>query len=96
MRHPLPNLIQSLQRPLLRVLFSWRYTLTVSGLSHLPKEGGLMLLGNHVSWIDWAVLSLAVPRRVRFVMDKGIYERWYLNWLLRWVGIIPVSPRAIR
>jgi acyl-[acyl-carrier-protein]-phospholipid O-acyltransferase/long-chain-fatty-acid--[acyl-carrier-protein] ligase len=94
--YTLSKLPQSLLRYLLRLLFSQRYRLTVSGLNNVPGEGGLMLLGNHVSWIDWAVLSLAVPRRLRFVMDRGIYERRYLKWFLRRLGVIPISPRATR
>ncbi|GAB6177341.1 acyl-[ACP]--phospholipid O-acyltransferase [Desulfobaculum senezii] len=92
--YTLYKLPQSLFRYLLRLIFSQRYKVSVSGINNLPSEGGVLLLGNHVSWIDWAILSLGVPRRMRFVMDKEIYERWYLKWFLRWLGVIPISARA--
>ena len=88
------KLPQSLLRYLLYILFSRGYRLSVSGFDNLPPEGGVLLLGNHVSWIDWAVLYLAVPRRLRFVMERSIYERWYLTWALRRLGVIPISSRA--
>ncbi|WP_028577313.1 acyl-[ACP]--phospholipid O-acyltransferase [Desulfomicrobium escambiense] len=94
--YTLGKLPQSLLRYLLYILFSQRYRLSVSGLNHLPADGGVLLLGNHVSWIDWAVLHLAVPRRLRFVMERSIYERWYLKWLLRRLGMIPISSRGSR
>ncbi|BCS89944.1 acyl-[ACP]--phospholipid O-acyltransferase [Pseudodesulfovibrio sediminis] len=94
MVYTLYKLPQSLLRYVMHLVFSQRYNLFVAGLNNVPAEGGVLLLGNHVSWIDWAVLSLAVPRRLRFVMERAIYERWYLNWFLRRLGVIPISPRG--
>ena len=34
-------------------------------------------LGNHISWIDWAIVLMATPREVKFVMDKEIYNKWF-------------------
>lgn len=92
--YTLYKLPQSLLRYLLHILFSQGYKLSVSGFNNLPSDGGVLLLGNHTSWIDWAVLYLAVPRRLRFVMERSIYERWYLKWILRRLGVIPISARA--
>jgi acyl-[acyl-carrier-protein]-phospholipid O-acyltransferase/long-chain-fatty-acid--[acyl-carrier-protein] ligase len=94
MVYTLCKLPQSLLRYVMHLAFSQGYNLTVSGLNNVPAEGGVLLLGNHVSWIDWAVLSLAVPRKLRFVMDRSIYERWYLKWFLKRLGVIPISPRG--
>ena len=34
---------------------------------------------------------MAVPREVKFVMDKTIYSKWYLNWILKMFKVIPIS-----
>ena len=49
------------------------------------------MLGNHISWIDWAIVQMASPRAVRFVMERGIYERWYLKGFLDFFGVVPIS-----
>ena len=85
------KLPQSLVRVLMSRLFAVRYRLEVTGMEHVPRSGGVLLLGNHVSWIDWAVVAMASPRPVRFVMARGIYERWYLRWFLDFVGVIPIA-----
>ncbi|HXH73266.1 MAG TPA: acyl-[ACP]--phospholipid O-acyltransferase [Mariprofundaceae bacterium] len=85
------RLPQSLVRFLISALVQQRYRLQVFGLKHLPAQGGVLLLGNHVSWLDWAVLQMASPRRIRFVMDRGIYEKWFLKWFLDLFSIIPIS-----
>ncbi len=85
------QLPQSLVRFLISLLVQQRYRLQVLGLKHLPAEGGVLLLGNHASWLDWAVLQMASPRRIRFVMERSIYEKWFLKWFLDFFNIIPVS-----
>lgn len=90
----LRRLPQSCMRFLLRVVFAQRYRLSVTGLRHIPCQGGVLLLGNHTSWIDWAVLHLAVPRPTRFVMSRRYYDRWYLRWFLDLYQVIPISSAA--
>lgn len=92
--HTLRKLPQSFMRFLLRTLFAQRYRLTVSGLNNIPSQGGVLLLGNHTSWIDWAVLHLAVPRPARFVMSRTFYRRWFVRWFLDLYRVIPISSSA--
>lgn len=89
--YTLYQLPQSFLRFVVNWLFSLRYRLSVIGLDNLPATGGVLLLGNHISWIDWALVQLASPRPIRFVMERSIYERWYLKWLLDGFGVIPIS-----
>ncbi|WP_020393778.1 acyl-[ACP]--phospholipid O-acyltransferase [Thiolinea disciformis] len=81
----------SLLRFLVGRLFKVRYRLKVLGFNNLPSKGGVLLLGNHISWIDWALVQIASPRAIRFVMDKGYYEQWYLKGILSFFGVIPIS-----
>ena len=90
----LRRLPHAFMRFLLRVVMAQRYRLTVSGLQHIPTSGGVLLLGNHASWIDWAVLHLAVPRPTRFVMSRLYYNRWYVRWFFDLYRVIPISSAA--
>lgn len=72
------------------------YRFHVQGLENLPPRGGVLLLGNHISWIDWMLLQAASPRAIKFVMYRGIYEKWYLNWLLRIFKVIPIGKGSSR
>src|SRR5690606_30406275 len=58
------------------------------------ERGGVLMLGNHISWIDWAIVQMATPRHIHFVMIRNIYERWYLKWFLDIFGVIPISGGA--
>ncbi len=85
------RLPQLFARLLLLPILKMRYRLQVWGLEHLPPSGGVLLLGNHISWIDWMILQVASPRAIKFVMEKSIYNRWYLRWFLEWFNVVPIS-----
>ncbi|RLA77385.1 MAG: acyl-[ACP]--phospholipid O-acyltransferase [Epsilonproteobacteria bacterium] len=87
---------QSLVQFLITSIVSVRFKLKVLNFENFPQAGGVLMLGNHISWVDWALVQMAVPRRVRFVMDRSIYERWYLKRFLDFFAVIPVSPRAMK
>jgi acyl-[acyl-carrier-protein]-phospholipid O-acyltransferase/long-chain-fatty-acid--[acyl-carrier-protein] ligase len=85
------ELPHSLTRIIAAALIKGKYDLRVVGFDNLPKQGGVLLLGNHISWIDWALIQIACPRPVRFVMLRSIYNRWYLKPLMQLFGVIPIS-----
>jgi len=88
------KLPQSLVRFIVSYIIGHRYRLEVLGLKNIPETGGVLMLGNHISWIDWGIIQMASPRPIRFVMIRNIYERWYLKWFLDIFNVIPVSAGA--
>lgn len=92
--------VYKLPQSLIRFVFSFiighKYRLQVLGLKNIPESGGVLMLGNHISWIDWAIVQMASPRPVRFVMIRNIYERWYLKWFLNIFNVIPISAGGSR
>jgi acyl-[acyl-carrier-protein]-phospholipid O-acyltransferase/long-chain-fatty-acid--[acyl-carrier-protein] ligase len=85
------KLPQSMLKVVFGLFFKRWYKIKVQGFENIPETGGVLLLGNHISWVDWAVLQIAFPRNIRFVMDRKIYENRYLNWLLKSLKLIPIS-----
>jgi acyl-[acyl-carrier-protein]-phospholipid O-acyltransferase/long-chain-fatty-acid--[acyl-carrier-protein] ligase len=85
------QLPQSFVRIVFSVLFRGRYRIDVAGFDHIPSEGGVLLLGNHISWIDWAVVQIACPRPIRFVMQKEIYNHPMLKPFFKAFGAIPIA-----
>ncbi|WP_110666353.1 acyl-[ACP]--phospholipid O-acyltransferase [Salinicola halophilus] len=88
------KLPQSLVRFVLAFLLTRHYRVSVQGLENLPAQGGVLLLGNHISWIDWAIVQIASPRPIRFVLLKSVYERRYLKGMLKALGCIPIERGA--
>jgi 1-acyl-sn-glycerol-3-phosphate acyltransferase len=78
------------------LLFGWRYRLRVSGIENLPKHGPVLLLGNHISYIDFALIQWATPRTIRFVVHDDYYRKPVFNWILRAVGAVSIRPENSR
>ncbi|MCA9608092.1 MAG: 1-acyl-sn-glycerol-3-phosphate acyltransferase [Myxococcales bacterium] len=80
-------------RVLVRALVGLLYRLRVRGFEGLPAEGPALLVANHVSYLDAAILGALSPRPVRFVMHRSFYGRWPLSWFFRACGAIPIAGR---
>lgn len=68
------------------------YRIQTRDLHHIPSRGPVLLVCNHVSFIDSFVVGGSIKREPRFVMDVGFYEVPIINWLFRTVKAIPIAP----
>ncbi len=85
---------QSLVRYIVRLIVRMRYKIDVYGIENLESQRGILLLGNHISFLDWAILQIAYSRQIRFVVDREYYNKWYLKPFLKFAKTIPISSRA--
>ena len=88
------KLPQSMVRFGVRFMFGLKYKIEIEGLNNLKGSRGVLLLGNHVSFLDWAFLQIAYPKQIRFVIDRHYYELWYFKPLFKFFGAIPISSRG--
>lgn len=78
----------------LEIVFKIRYRFNYEGLENIPNDKAVLLLGNHVSWIDWFVIQLPIQRRVNFMIDRDIYNWKGFNNIFKMAELIPVSQKA--
>src|SRR5262249_15444607 len=67
------------------------YRMDIKGREHVPARGGALLVPNHASIVDAALVLAAVDRPVRFLMFKDLYERPFLKPFAKILGVIPIS-----
>lgn len=57
---------------------------TVEGLENIPKDGPLLLAGNHLSIADWLFVPLMVPRRITYLAKSEYFTSpGFKGWLQR-------------
>jgi len=88
-------LAESLVRVVVGLVTRLFYPLHVRGLENLPRRGGALLISNHVSFVDWLLLTAAAKRPVRFLIGKEFYEPPWLKPFVRVARVIPI-PSGIR
>ena len=75
------------------------YRLRVHGAENIPETGPMLLVSNHVSYIDAILIMAAAKRRVRFLVWAPFMGVPGLRLLLRLADVIPIQgtsgPRAI-
>jgi acyl-[acyl-carrier-protein]-phospholipid O-acyltransferase / long-chain-fatty-acid--[acyl-carrier-protein] ligase len=79
---------------ILEILLSFRYKFVFHNLQNVPQEGSVLFLGNHSSWIDWAIVQIAVQRRIIFMMERDIYNWFGIHKIFKLGDAIPLSRRA--
>jgi len=61
------------------------------GTDILPSEGACIVVANHQSGADPALIAALSRRLIRFLMAREYYETRGLRWLFRAIGCIPVN-----
>jgi 1-acyl-sn-glycerol-3-phosphate acyltransferase len=77
------------------------YRVRTFGEKHIPDEGAAVVVGNHVSFVDWMFILAASPRPIRFVVFAPIYYSPALHWLFKMAKAIPIdgekaNPKAFK
>ncbi len=83
---------ESLLRCLNWMMVHTIYRMKVLGAHNIPEKGGALILCNHLSYVDALLIMAAVPRPIRFVMYKPIYDTWPIRPLAKLMKTIPIQP----
>ncbi|VTT99168.1 2-acyl-glycerophospho-ethanolamine acyltransferase : Putative fused MFS-type Permease and bifunctional Acyl-[acyl-carrier-protein]-phospholipid O-acyltransferase/Acyl-[acyl-carrier-protein] synthetase OS=Candidatus Nitrospira defluvii GN=NIDE1185 PE=4 SV=1: Acyltransferase: AMP-binding [Gemmataceae bacterium] len=90
-------LVPGLLRPLLWVAVRALYRVRVHHRDRVPASGGVLVVCNHVSVIDWLLLWLACPRSAAFVSQakygRNPVARFFLSWARRNTIPVETDPR---
>ena len=63
----------------------------VNGKKNVPPMGPLLIVSNHLSYVDPSVLSNAIPRRLRFLAKDTIFRGFPISHMLRAYGAHPIN-----
>lgn len=70
------------------------YRVSGKNLDHIPREGGCVLVANHVSFVDALLIGGCCKRNIRFVMHHKIFKAPLIGHLFKMSGAIPIAPAS--
>ncbi len=73
-----------LLRPVWWVVAHLLYRFRIYHADRVPATGGVLVIANHVSYLDWLLLWVACPRPVTFVLWGSYYRNPLLRFFLSW------------
>ena len=75
-----------------QILLGILYRREIVGLENLPKEGGCVVVSNHISWLDGILILWMLPRNVRFVVDGANFKSRILQYFASAFDTILMMP----
>ncbi len=82
-------------RGVCRIELALLHRLRVTGIEHVPKSGGVLLVANHQSFLDIPIVSAMLPHRhVCFVARDSLTRSRFLAFMLRHSGAILIRRGA--
>jgi len=82
------SVLQTGVRLVLRVCFRVR----VRGLEHFPVSGPRLVIANHTSWLDAALLAAFLPEPPIFAVDSQIARIKWIRPFLKWTTAYAIDP----
>lgn len=80
--------LQFVRWPLTFALLPWiRFRAT--GLEHFPMKGPVLVVSNHVGFMDPVVIILSANRTISFMATPSLLDEGMLARVMRWFGVIP-------
>jgi len=67
------------------------YRIKTEGFENVPKDGGFLMCGNHVSAMDPIVLASFTKPNMFFMAKKELFKNKLLGWFLGKVNAFPID-----
>ena len=80
-----------LAKKILKPIFYKKCDPTVLNAEVVPKEGPIVLCGNHMHVLDQCGPLLEIPRVVHYMAKKEYFDSFKTRWFFRMVGCISVD-----
>lgn len=90
-----PALYLVVQKAVWALLKVWLRT-RVIGAAGVPREGGLLIVSNHTSYLDPPIIAVSLPRRCWFMARSTLFRNKAFGSLIAGLGAFPVERASDR
>ncbi len=87
------NYLYGFLRPFLSTLFKLWYHPTIIGKENIPKDGRLIIAGNHIHIFDPILVGSSMKRRMYSLTKKELFSSGF-GFFFRAVGCIPIDRKS--
>ena len=77
-----------------KITLKWFADFRVEGKENIPKSGPVLVVSNHLSNLDPAIVAVALPRPPVFLAKKELFKYPVGAFLMRSYGAYPVDRRG--
>lgn len=84
-------LLYRVSRFILGPIFKWYYNPTIIGKELIPKEGAILIVGNHKHIYDQCLSIIATKRGINYMAKKEYFDNKKVAWFFKNTGCISVD-----
>lgn len=81
--------------PICKFLFKLFFKLEIEGIENVPREGGIIVVANHVSLLDPIILGVALNRPVYFMAKEELFKNPVLGFVISRLNAFPVRRGSV-
>ena len=78
-------------RYILGPFFKWYYNPTIIGKENIPKEGAILIVGNHKHLYDQCLSIISTKRFIKYMAKREYFDNKKTRWFFKAVGCISVD-----
>ena len=78
-------------KPIIGPIFKMYYKPTIINAEAIPKEGPILIVGNHKHLFDQCLAIIATKRVIHYMAKKEYWDSPKTRWFFNMVGCIPVN-----
>ena len=67
------------------------YQIRIVGMDKFPREGGVLLVSNHLSYADPVFIGASFPRKIRYLAYSGLADSKIMRFVFRITHTVTVS-----
>ena len=78
-------------RFILGPFFKWYYNPTIIGKENIPKDGAILIVGNHKHLYDQCLSIISTKRFIKYMAKREYFDNKKTRWFFKAVGCISVD-----
>ncbi|HAS18352.1 MAG TPA: 1-acyl-sn-glycerol-3-phosphate acyltransferase [Nitrospiraceae bacterium] len=84
-------MLYSIAYVLVAIISRIYFRLHITGRENIPKEGGVIIASNHLSYLDIPLLGYSIGRRADYMGKRELFNIPIISYLLRTLGGFPID-----
>ena len=90
-KNKLPTFMYKILKPILGIIFRLYYNPKFIGKENIPKDGAIIIVGNHKHIMDQCGPILATRRVIHYMAKKEYFDDKKVAWFFKGMGCISVN-----
>lgn len=78
---------------ILKPIFKLYYNPKIIGKSNIPKDGAILIAGNHKHLYDQCLMIISTKRPIHYMAKKEYFDKKSVAWFFKGVGCISVDRK---